>query len=493
MGGNLAWHSFHHSRMSESEDAMGTESRADARLPMGRSIGTVIVAMALIEALSGITQGYINPLLPALGPVLSINDATINGIFLLSQLGFAVLTPIISKLGDSWGYRPVLRANIVLVTVGVVLMAVHPRLWTVMIGVVLLTSVVGFIPLMMGIVRLAGPRHTRTGVSAMIAVLMATVGLGGLLAGWVGRDTPTHGFWVAVPFAVVALVLVRFVPDVDARTHEPIAAVPLLACSLGLIGSVTAISMGSDWGWADPRTVASGVGGLLMLVVWVRWDTTRQRTFVDLSMFKLPQVRVVSGATFFFGFASISYISTNALFLFSHSEEAGYGFGLSSLQIASLFLVVSATSFAASLFTTRLMRKLGERSALVGSGLVLCGSFVTMALLHSSLPGYCVGLALFGLGLGLYQASTRALSVEGVAPGLTATAAGINELALSIGIAVGAAVVKLLSSAFLSDGHITSRGLVAIWMTLAAGALVASLIGLRYVRPAVVDPDEVIA
>ncbi|MFF1919285.1 MFS transporter [Streptomyces sp. NPDC058221] len=472
---------------------MGTEPRADARLPISRSIGTVIVAMALIEALSGITQGYINPLLPALGPVLSINDATINGIFLLSQLGFAVLTPIISKLGDSWGYRPVLRANIVLVTVGVVLMAVYPRLWTVMTGVVLLSSVVGFIPLMLGIVRSAGPRHTRTGVSAMIAVLMATVGLGGLLAGLVGRHTPTHGFWVAVPFAVLALVLVRLVPDVGAGTHEPIAVVPLLACSLGLIGSVTAISMGSDWGWTDPRTVASGVGGILLLAVWARWDSTRQRTFVDLSMFKLPQVRVVSGATFFFGFASISYISTNALFLFSHSEEAGYGFGLSSLQIASLFLVVSATSFAASLLTTRLMRRAGERPTLAGSGLVLCAAFATMALLHRSLPGYCAGLALFGIGLGLYQACTRALSVEGVSAGLTATAAGINELALSIGIAVGAAVVKLLSSAFLSDGHITSRGLVAIWATLAAGALVASLIGLRYARPTAVGGDEVIA
>ncbi|MEU8708346.1 MFS transporter [Streptomyces sp. NPDC048565] len=449
--------------------------------------------MALIEALSGITQGYINPLLPALGPVLSINDATINGIFLMSQLGFAVLTPIISALGDSWGYRPVLRASILLVVVGVVLMAVYPTLWTVLIGVVLLTSVVGFIPLMMGILRLTSPRHLRTGVSSMIAVLMVTVGVGGLLAGLVGMHTPTRGFWVAVPFAVAALALVPLVPEVDARTHERTAVVPLLACSLGLIGFVTAISMGADWGWTDLRTLASGGCGVLLLTVWVRWDSTQRHTFVDLSMFKLRQVRVVTGATFFFGFASISYISTNAIFLFSHSSKVGYGFGLSSLQIASLFLIVSMTSFVASVLSTRLLRKAGERLTLVCAGLVLCAAFVAMALLHRSLPGYCVGLALFGFGLGLYQAATRALSVEGVDPSLTATAAGINELALSIGIAVGAAVVKLLSSAFLSGGHISSRGLVAIWMTLGAGALVASLIGTRYARPAAVSPSEVVA
>lgn len=472
---------------------MMTDTRGVVRLTATRSIGTVIVAMALIEALSGITQGYINPLLPALGPVLSINDSTINEIFLLSQLGFAVLTPIISRLGDSWGYRPVLRVSILLVAVGVFVMALLPTLWTVMVGVVLLTSVVGFIPLMMGILRLTSPRHLRVGTSSMIAVLMVTIGLGGLLAGLVGIHTPTRGLWVAVPFAVMALVLVVLMPEVDAPTRARLAIVPVLACSFGLIGFVSAISMGASWGWADLRTIASGVLGVALLAVWIRWDTTRHRTFVDLSMFKIRQVRVVSGATFFFGFASISYISTNAIFLHADSAKAGYGFGLSSLEIASLFLIVSVASFLASLLTTRLLHQVGERITFVGAGLVLAAAFAAMALLHRSLPGYCVGLALFGIGLGLYQASTRALAVEGVEPGLTATAAGINELALSIGIAVGAAVVKLLSSAFLTASHISTHGLVAIWSALAAGALVASLVAVFYARPAIAGRNEVAA
>ena len=34
-----------------------------------RTITGMIVAMAVIESLSGVTQGYLNPILPALGPV----------------------------------------------------------------------------------------------------------------------------------------------------------------------------------------------------------------------------------------------------------------------------------------------------------------------------------------------------------------------------------------------------------------------------------------
>ena len=109
----------------------------------------LIVAMALVEALSGITQGYLNPILPALGPELHLDDPTINGLFLISNVAFAVLTPIISRLGDSWGCRRILRLSTVTVAAGAVLMAVAPSLLTISVGVVLLTCVVGFIPLMM--------------------------------------------------------------------------------------------------------------------------------------------------------------------------------------------------------------------------------------------------------------------------------------------------------------------------------------------------------
>ena len=56
----------------------------------------------------------------------------------------------------------------------------------------------------------------------------------------------------------------------------------------------------------------------------------------------------------------------------------------------------------------------------------------------------------------------------------TSTAAGLNELALSVGIAVGAAVVKLISSASAESGHITETGLFSIWGALAVAALVAA-------------------
>lgn len=448
-----------------------------------RTIAGMVVAMALVESLSGVTQGYVNPILPALGPIFLIDDPTINGIFLISNVSFAVLTPIISRLGDSYGYRLVLRWSTAVVAAGVLMMALWPSLWTVTVGVVMLTCVVGFIPLMMGILRVTSPGHTRTGVSVMIGVLMIMVGAGGLLAGIAGVNDPTLGFWVAVPFAVAALAASFVLPDAGTPTREGIALAPMFACSLGLIGFVVALSMGPDWGWLDARTLGSGLLGLTSLAVWAVLDSrnTRSRNrFMDLRMLANPRIRAVSLATFFFGFASISYFGTNGIFLHANPDKTGYGFALSPLMIAVVLAAASVLSLVSSLLTSRALRAFGERATLALAGLLLAGGFVVMIAAHSSLAGYCAGFALFNISLGMYQAGTRSLSVEGVPLDETSTAAGLNELALSVGIAVGAAVVKLISSSSAESGRITESGLVSIWGMLAVTALIAAAVSARY-------------
>ncbi|MEZ2372636.1 MFS transporter [Arthrobacter sp. RCC_34] len=459
------------------------------------SVLGLIVAMALVEALSGITQGYLNPILPALGPELHLDDPTINGLFLISNVAFAVLTPIISRLGDSWGCRRVLRLSTVTVAAGAVLMAVAPSLLTISVGVVLLTCVVGFIPLMMGILRATRPESTRSGVGAMIGTLMITVGVGGLLAGIVGAERPTLGFWVAVPFAALALVASFFLPEGLPATREPLALLPLALCSLGLIGLVTALSMGPDWGWLSAPTLVSGLLGVVLLALWVKLDlrksttTTAPRRFIDLHLLAVPRVRTVTVATFLFGFSSISYFGSNGLFLHADAATAGFGFGMGPLDIAVVLAAASALGFLSSLAVPPLMARIGERGGLVCAAAVLALGFLLMGLLHGSAAGYVAGFGVFYLGLGMYQSATRTLSVEGVPVEETSTAAGLNELALSVGISIGAAVVRLISAASAVDGRIPLSGFVTLWVVLGLGAVLAGVVSLGYPKRTATLPE----
>jgi predicted MFS family arabinose efflux permease len=240
--------------------------------------------------------------------------------------------------------------------------------------------------------------------------------------------------------------------------------------------------MAPEWGWLDARTLAAGVAGLALLAYWAKRDFSADagRRFMDLRMLANPRIRSVSLATFFFGFASISYFGTNGIFLHSNPDKTGYGFGLSPLMIAVVLALASVLSLASSLLTAKALRRFGERATLVFAGVLLAGGFLVMVVAHETLPGYCVGFAMFNLSLGMYQAGTRALSVEGVPVAETSTAAGLNELALSVGIAVGAAVVKLISSASAGSGHITETGLLTIWGALAVAALIAAAASAGY-------------
>lgn len=444
----------------------------------------LLALLITIESLSGVVQGFLNPILPALGPVFQVDAPTINGIFLISNVSFAVLTPLISRLGDSFGYKRVLLVSTLFVAAGVMLMAFAPSLIVLILGVILITCVVGFIPLMMGILRLTHPDETRRGVSYLIGTLMVMVGIGGLIAGILGAVDPLRGFMIGIPFALAAIVCSFFLPEVPKPEKEPMAIVPMVSCLTGIVLFIAGLAMAPDWGWASIKTLSSVFIGTGLLVLWAFLDCRAEdtvRRFTDLRMFKLRSVRSVSIATFFFGFASVSYFGTNGLILNADRDSTGYGFGLSSSSIALVLALTSVFSLFSSLGAGQMMNRISERSALVFSGLLLASGFLVFYFAGQSLAGYLIGFSIFNLALGAYQSATRALSVEGVPVEETSSAAGINELALSVGIACGAAVIKMLSSMNVdAGGAITTSGIQLIWAVLAGGSVIAAVAGSRY-------------
>ncbi len=461
---------------------MNTSSPHKGQTMSKKRIASLIAIMATIEALSGVTQGYVNPILPALGDVFDITDATISGLFVVSGLAFAVFTPIISRMGDIYGNRIVLRVTTLIVAVGAFMMAMFPTLATVYLGVTLLTLVVGFIPLMTGILRHYSPAHTRLGVSVMVGSLFLSLGLGALIAGIVGQNNPLYGFWVAVPIAVLAIIGTFLLPTGGEPDGGTLAWIPMIACSLGLIGVVTATSMGPDWGWIDARTLGSAGLGVLFLAIWITYDARSRAPFVNLQMFRISQVRTISIVTFLFGFTSIGYLGINNLFLRSDLAGAGYGFGLAPTGLALTFLFITLVSFLSSLTTSRLLNRRGERFTLILAALLIAACFATLYIFATNPVGFFVGLGLLGLGMGIYQASARALCVESVPKAQTSTAAGINELALSIGIAFGAAAARMIAANNTSNGFISLSGFQTMWFMMIAAAVMTVIVALTYKR-----------
>ncbi len=63
----------------------------------------LIAVMIVIVVCSGVVQGYLTPLLPVVGAHVGIDGVGQNNLYLLSQIAFTVLTPLLSRWGDMWG------------------------------------------------------------------------------------------------------------------------------------------------------------------------------------------------------------------------------------------------------------------------------------------------------------------------------------------------------------------------------------------------------
>ncbi|WP_146075137.1 MFS transporter, partial [Streptomyces sp. Ru73] len=166
----------------------------------------MLTSMALVEVASGATQQYLPPILPGLGEQAGLGTAQQNWIIVVQMASCAVLTPVLSRLGDGYGHRRLLRASIVMVVLGSLVMALRPTLPFLTLGAALQGGVVGFMPLMIGILRhQQGEAASRRGIGILVGALLLAVGCAGIVSGAVGAHDARLGLWIGVGAGVLGL------------------------------------------------------------------------------------------------------------------------------------------------------------------------------------------------------------------------------------------------------------------------------------------------
>ncbi|WP_037857569.1 MFS transporter [Streptomyces sp. NRRL S-340] len=439
----------------------------------------LLATMTAIVICSGVVQGYLTPLLPAVGDHVGIGGVGQNNLYLLSQLAFAVLTPLLSRWGDLWGHRLLLRIAVALVAAGSLLIAVRPTTATLALGMVLQGAVVGFFPLLAGILRSRAPEHGRTGMSVLVGALLLSIGTGGLVAGSLSEEHALAGLWTAVPFGALALVAAFALPAGSAPRAGRFNAPAALLLTLGLGALTLLLTEGGSWGWASASSLLTAVVAVALLALWVRVEHRSDHPLVDLALLRDPRLTIVSAHTFCAAFGTIGFLGANAVFLGAEPDGDGYGMGLGSRAISLVSLAMVVAGFCGSTASPRLARHVGDRATMVLTGGLAALGFLSLTLFHQSLPQYLPGALLVGVATGMFEAVTRTLSAEVVEETETALSVGINELALSLGAAIGAAVISALFAAHPGhDGGVSGAGYQWSWAACAAVALGGALLGL---------------
>lgn len=441
----------------------------------------LIATMTVIVACSGVVQGYLTPLLPAVGHHVGIGAVGQNNLYLLAQVAFAVLTPLLSRWGDIWGHRRLLRISVIMVAVGSLLIAARPTTGTLAAGMVFQGAVVGFFPLLAGILRSRSPEHGRVGMSVLVGVLLLSIGTGGFVAGSLSERHALAGLWTAVPFGVLAVTAAFALPAGTAPRAGRFNTPAAVLLTLGLGALVLVLTEGSSWGWASAYSALTAAAAVLLLVLWVRVERRSAHPLVDVRLLRNPRLAVVSAHTFCAAFGAIGFLGANAVYLGSRPDGDGYGLGLGAQAISLVSLGMVGAGFVGSTASPRLARAVGDRAVLAATGIAGAAGFLCLVLFHSSLPQYLVGALTVGLATGMFSAVTRTLSVEAVDHSETALAVGVNELALSLGAAIGAALIgALFAGHTAAAGAVSGAGYAWAWALCATVALAGAVVGLLY-------------
>ncbi|MGW1084251.1 MFS transporter [Kitasatospora sp. NPDC002522] len=318
----------------------------------------------------------------------------VTGLYLATAVG----QPVIGRLVDLFGPRPLYLCGTALVGVAGVLGVFAPSLGVLVVSRVLLgfgTSAA--YPASMALLRSEndriGAERSPAGVLAALSIsnqVIAVVGptLGGLLIGAGGWHLI---FAVNLPLSLACLVLgARFLPRPSARTGPARVDLPgmgLFALALTALMLFLMAPRVDRW-YLPLLTLAAGSSFAVR-------ELRTARPFVDL--------RVLGGnpallATY--GRQLLAYTSSYA-FLYGYTQWLEEGRGLSASAAGLVLLPMSATAIAVTAATGR---RAGVRGKLLVGGAVQLAGGAALLLLGAGTPGWA--LALLGAALGVPQGLT---------------------------------------------------------------------------------------
>ncbi len=460
---------------------------SDTRVFERRALGTFLAVLVLVELFSGVIQIYFTPIYATLAKHFDVSVGTLSWTLTGFTLATAVSTPVFAKLGDIWGHRRILRIEVGIVALGSVLIAVAPNFPLLVTGRVLQGMYAAYLPLMFGLVRSRYSHDdTRRSVSYLTSVLIFGIIAGLVSVGMIFRYTGgiTWALWLPAIGTLVGFVGLLVVRGEKVVVHPEVRVDWLGAALLivGLGGLLLGLSQGPEWHWTSTRVLACLIGGAALLAVWCLVELRTAQPLADLRFLFKPLFVPIYLIGFCVYFGAVGGQVANSTFMAAPHKLLGYGLSLDAFHIALWLPVGLAFMFFGVLGTARLGRAIGFRNVMMLGAICAALGPALLAVWHGSLATFLVLYALSALGVGLIESSTRTLVVDGLREGEVAIGEGVYELAITVGGAVGSAVLGAVLAEHASKlpGIATQSGYIMCWLVSAGVGLIAAVVAIGY-------------
>lgn len=446
--------------------------------------GAIVAVLALTGLASSFMFTLVVPIQAELPELLGASREDTAWVVTVTLLVAAIFTPIAGRLGDMYGKRRIVLLLLGLLILGSVVAAFSTSLLGVLIGRALQGAVVGVVPL--GIAILRDVLHSR-GVNSAIALISATLGVGGALglpiSAFVTEFADWHLlFWVAAGLGALCFGLVLWIVPVSVlRTPGSFDFVGAAGLAVGLTGILIAISRGSEWGWLSPATLALSLGGIVVLLVWGWYELRISEPLLDLRVAARRPVLLTNLASIGMGFA---LFASNVVFpqILELPVETGAGLGLSLIAASLIVMPAGLVMMVLSPVSGRLASVIGPRALLIMGAIALVAAYAFVLIAGSDVWQIFVSNLLIGVGIGFGFAAMPMLIMRSVPQNETGASNGLNALFRSLGTSTAAAVMgAVLAASSTVEGGMqipSAAGFHLTYLLAGAGAIAALVLAL---------------
>jgi EmrB/QacA subfamily drug resistance transporter len=403
----------------------------------------ILAAMIFAVAMTFIDQTIVSLAIPELQKDLGLSPTGTQWIINAYLLSLSALFAFGGRLADIAGHRRMVVIGVIVFAGASALCGATPtdadlaEPWMITFRVVQGAGAAIMFPAALAIVVAAFPVADRGKALAIFFGItggLTAVGpfLGGYLTEWTWRSI----FWVNVPVAIIALVLIYLAKPDDTRSPAPIDWRGTALIAGGMALAVLGLQQSSDWGWTSPATIACIAAGAVLLLLFVRVELRTRTPLIDVNIFRDRGFAAANGVLFLFSMAFIP------VFFFT-SEYAQISVG-DDASAAGLFLLVFFAGFGgAAQWGGRLYDEKGVRAAVIpGCALGAVGFFFwARALDDFELGDEWIWIVLAGAGCGMILGPASTDALNRVAATRYGEATGITQTVRNFGASIGLAVL----------------------------------------------------
>lgn len=466
------------------------EARTAPTAPEARTASApilVILVLGFSSLCAALMQSLVIPIQPELPHLLNTTAANASWVVTATLLAGGVAMPVSGRLADIYGRKPILVASAIVLVIGSIICALFASIGPVLVGRVLQGIAMGYIPVAISFVREITPPHMR---NSAVAGISATLGVGGALglpiAAWIAQDFDWHMlFWLstilAVLMTVFSVLALPHVSPVDPGRFDGLGAIGL---AIGIVGILTGVSKGNDWGWAAPETLAMIIGGIIVLIGWGFFEVRHPHPLVDLRTTVKRPILLTNIAALLIGFGMMAQ-SIVVPQLLQMPSEIGYGLGQTILQAGLWMAPAGLMMLVFTPISSRLLTSIGGRPTLALGALVIACGYIFAVFLDDTPWQLMVATCIASAGVGIGYAAMPTLILENSPASEAGAGVGVNSLMRSMGTTVAGAVMAIvLTSQTIPVGEvqIPAEGAFRTCFIIGAGAALAGALVVLFIR-----------